>query len=74
MLMLASDSLKLVLEDKLFKNQSEVFALVGVSAGVTAALFLWLTSRETPVWMAAGAAGLAGGFGMPYLLKDIKFR
>lgn len=74
MLMLASDSVKLVLENKLFKNQGELFGLAGVGAGATAAIFLWLTSRETPMWMAAGAAGLAGGFAMPYLLKDIRYR
>ena len=59
---------------KLFKNLGSVLlnSLIGII--ITAGIFLVLIMLAgLNIWIAAGIAGLIGGFIQPYLFKDLKY-
>ncbi|MCD1628072.1 MULTISPECIES: hypothetical protein [Rhodobacterales] len=72
MLGMAMNSAKLFFAGKLFKDNKAAMrqlmmgAGVGVIAGVVIGLF-------APIWVAAIAAGAAGGAAQPVLFKDLKY-
>lgn len=74
MIDMTRDTVKLLVENKLFADQGMAFRQVTVGAVGTAVALVALASTPLPLWISAALAGFGGGYAMPYLFKDIKFR
>jgi hypothetical protein len=75
MLDMTRDTLKLVLENKLFADPGVAYRQVAIGTAGTALLLVALAySLPVPFWVSAVLAGFVGGYAMPYLFKDIKFK
>lgn len=74
MLDMTRDTVKLLVENKLFADQGTAFKQVAIGAGCTAIALVALAFTPLPLWLSAAIAGCAGGYAMPYLFRDIKFR
>ena len=70
---LTRDTVSLVLRNRLFADPGVAYRQAGIGAIGTALLFITLVNLQLPLWLAGTVAGLAGGYAMPYLFKDIKF-
>ncbi len=69
------DTFKLVIENKLFADPLMAYRQVALGAIGTAALLIVLgVGLAAPLWISAILAGFAGGYAMPYLFRDVKFR
>jgi hypothetical protein len=74
MLDMTRDTFKLVVENKLFKDPVVAYRQVAIGAVLTAAILIALAYGPIPLWISATVAGFLGGFAMPYLFRDIKFK
>ena len=73
MLDFTRDSLKLVIENKLFLHPVAAYGKIAIGALGTAVLFVALAFTPIPLWVSGVLAGFAGGYVMPYLFRDVKF-
>ena len=70
---MAKNSMILFARGKLFKNIGSVFMNSFIGILLTAIIFVGLAFVGLNIWIAAGIAGLIGGFIQPYLFKDLKY-
>ncbi len=71
---MAKHSILLFFQGKLFQDYGMVFQKLGMGILLTVVLFLVLALIGAPLWLAAAAAGFAGGLVQPYLFRDLKYR
>ncbi len=74
MLDMTLDTLNLFFHDKLFLDRAMALRQIAIGAAATAVMVLVLAYAHVPFWLAATIGGFAGGYGMPYLFRDIKFQ
>lgn len=74
MLDMTRDTIKLLTANKLFHDQNVAFRQTAIGVASTAALLVGLAFLPVPLWISAVVAGFAGGYLMPYLFKDIRFK
>ncbi|ODR98206.1 hypothetical protein AUC69_09845 [Methyloceanibacter superfactus] len=71
---MATNSMTLFFQGKLFADPSKAYRQLAVGGGVTAVVLVVLSLIGAPVWLAAIVGGLIGGAIQPYLFKDLKYR
>lgn len=71
---MASSSMTLFFQGKLFAEPSEAYRQLAIGGGVTAVILVGLSLIGVPVWAAAIVAALVGGALQPYLFKDLRYR
>jgi hypothetical protein len=74
MIDMARDTFKLLIENKLFADPKVAFRQVGIGMAGSAIVLIALAFTPLPLWLAGIVAGFGGGYAMPYLFRDIKFR
>ncbi len=71
---MAKNSISLFFQGRLFADPSKVYVQLALGIALTALLLVAAVMFGIPLWLAALAAGLAGGAAQPYLFKDLKYR
>lgn len=66
-------STKLFVQGKLFREPRHVARQSAIGIAITAGLCAGL-GAVLPLWVAAGIAGLVGGFLQPWLFRDLKYQ
>jgi len=74
MIDLARDTAQLVVQNKIFADPVAAYRQVAIGALGTAALLVLFAMTPLPVWIGALIAGFVGGYIMPYLFKDVRFK
>lgn len=67
-----SNSLKLFLKGKLFREPMAVLRQWAIGVVATLVIFL-LVAKLAPLWLAVVLASVAGGAMQPWLFKDLKY-
>jgi hypothetical protein len=68
-----SNSLRLFVKGKLFREPGAVLRQWSIGFGVSVAAILILVKLGVPLWISVIVAALAVGFLQPYLFKNLKY-
>ena len=68
-----TNSLRLFLKGKLFREPRQVLRQWLIGAAVTLLVLVVLARVGLPLWLAVLLASLGGGALQPYLFKDLKY-
>lgn len=71
---MATSSISLFFQGKLFAEPGKVYRQLAIGIFVTALLMVVFAKIGAPLWCAAIGAGLIGGALQPYLFKDLRYR
>jgi|AGTN01.2.fsa_nt_gi ABC-type nitrate/sulfonate/bicarbonate transport system permease component len=70
---MATQSMRLFFTGKLFQDTPKALRQIAIG-GVAGAAAAILVGQFAPLWLAAAAGGAVGGFLLPFLFKDLKYR
>jgi len=68
-----SNSLRLFVRGKLFRDPGAVFRQWLIGFGVSLAAFVAFVKLGVPLWIAVTVVSLAAGVLQPYLFKNLKY-
>lgn len=68
-----TNSLRLFLKGKLFREPRMVLRQWAIGAAITLLVFVVLAKAGVPMWAAVLVASVGGGAIQPFLFKDLKY-